>query len=131
MRNRIQRFMIGRYGFDEFGKFLVKLALILCIVDIFTSSKILDTWFLIITIYAYFRILSKNHYKRSLENQKFLALKNKVLGNLSSKNSTMTQRKTYHIYKCPTCQQKIRIPKGKGRICITCPRCKTEFTKKS
>ena len=82
-------------------------------------------------IYVYFRMFSKDHQKRYQENVKFLETKNKFLKKVRSEKAIMKQRKTHHIYKCPTCRQKIRIPKGKGRICITCPKCKTEFTKTS
>lgn len=129
MKEKLQRFMIGRYGVDDFSKFLLGTALALCILDIFVDNVILNSWFFVIIIYAYFRIFSKNTMKRYQENLKFLQIKNKVLSRWNSEKSIMKQRKTHHIYKCPTCQQKIRIPKGKGRICITCPKCKTEFTK--
>lgn len=129
MKEKLQRFMVGRYGVDDFSKFLIGTALALCILDIFVDNVILNSWFFVIIIYAYFRIFSKNTMKRYQENLKFLQLKNKVLSKWNSERSIMKQRKTHHIYKCPTCQQKIRIPKGKGRICITCPKCKTEFTK--
>lgn len=129
MKEKLQRFMVGRYGVDDFSKFLLGTALALCILDIFVDNVILNSWFFVIIIYAYFRIFSKNTMTRYQENLKFLQIKNKVLSRWNSEKSIMKQRKTHHIYKCPTCKQKIRIPKGKGRICITCPKCKTEFTK--
>lgn len=131
MKEKLQRFMMGRNGFDEFSNFLIWVAFALCIVDLFVNSTLLHTCFLIVMFYAYFRILSKNYTKRYQENQKFLQIKNTILGKFNSEKALMKQRKTHHIYKCPTCSQKIRIPKGKGRICITCPKCKTEFTKTS
>lgn len=131
MKEKLQRFMIGRYGVDSFSRFLMGVAFALCVLDIFIDSAFLSSWFMAILIYVYFRMFSKNYNKRYQENLKFLQIKNKVVGKFNSEKSLMKQRKTHHIYKCPTCSQKIRIPKGKGRICITCPKCKTEFTKTS
>ena len=131
MRDRLRNFMTGRYGFDSFSKFLMSIALVLCVLDIFVDSIILHSWFIVIMIYVYYRMFSKNINKRYQENMKYLQIKNKVVAKFNSEKSIMKQRKTHHIYKCPTCKQKIRIPRGKGRICITCPKCKTEFTKTS
>ena len=131
MRNRLRNFMLGRYGFDSFSKFLMGVALVLCILDIFINSVFINSWFIVIMIYVYYRMFSKSINKRYQENMKYLQVKNKVVAKFNSEKSIMKQRKTHHIYKCPTCSQKIRIPKGKGRICITCPKCKTEFTKTS
>ena len=131
MRNRLRNFMLGHYGFDSFSKFLMGVALVLCILDIFINSVFINSWFIVIMIYVYYRMFSKNINKRYQENMKYLQVKNKVVAKFNSEKSIMKQRKTHHIYKCPTCSQKIRIPKGKGRICITCPKCKTEFTKTS
>ena len=131
MKEKLQRFMIGRYGVDSFSKFMLGVALAICVLDIFINSAMLSTWFYILVIYSYFRIFSKNHQKRYQENMKFLQFKNKFTSKFEKEINMMKQRKTHHIYKCPTCSQKIRIPRGKGRICITCPKCKTEFTKTS
>lgn len=131
MKQKLQQFMIGRYGIDSFSKFLMGTALVLCILDIFIDSAIMNSWFVLTIIYVYFRIFSRNHGKRYQENMKYLQIRNKVIAKFNSEKSVMKQRKTHHIYKCPTCRQKIRIPRGKGRICITCPKCKTEFTKTS
>lgn len=131
MKEKLQRFMIGRYGVDAFSKFLLVVVLIFWALDLFIDSKILYYWSLLLIIYAYFRMFSKNCAKRYQENVKYLEIKSKVLARFKSEKSHMEQRKTHHIYKCPTCKQKIRIPRGKGRICITCPKCKTEFTKTS
>lgn len=131
MRDKLRNFMIGRYGIDSFSKFLMGVALVLCILDIFVNSIFINSWFIVIIVYVYYRMFSRNYNKRYQENMKFLQIKNKVMSKFKSQKWMMQQRKTHHIYKCPTCSQKIRIPKGKGRICITCPKCKTEFTKTS
>lgn len=131
MRQKLQQFMAGRYGVDSFSKFLMGVALVLCVLEIFIDSVMLNSWFILLVLYVYFRMFSRNYNKRYQENMKYLQIKNKVIAKFNSEKSLMKQRKTHHIYKCPTCSQKIRIPKGKGRICITCPKCKTEFTKTS
>ena len=131
MKEKLRNFMIGRYGIDSFSKFLMGVALVLCILDIFVNSIFINSWFIVIVVYVYYRMFSRNYNKRYQENLKFLQIKNKVMSKFNTQKWMMQQRKTHHIYKCPTCNQKIRIPKGKGRICITCPKCKTEFTKTS
>ena len=67
-------------------------------------------------------------YKRQM---RFLATKDAILNKFRKQKYYAAQRKDFHIYTCPTCKQKIRIPKGKGKISITCPKCKTSFIKKS
>ena len=131
MREKFQRFMMGRYGSDAFSKFLLTVVLILWVLDIFIDSRILSSWAILLIVYSYFRMFSRNTAKRYQENLKYLEIKNKILTRFKSGNAQANQRKTHHIYKCPTCKQKIRIPRGKGRIRITCPKCKTEFTKVS
>lgn len=125
------RFMYGRYGVDSLGKFLVALAFITIILGNITDKGIfsLISWGLL--IYAYYRMFSKQVYKRASENQVFLSKTSKIRSWFYKEKNLMAQRKTHRIYKCPTCKQKIRVPKGKGRIEICCPKCNTKFIKKS
>lgn len=131
MKEKLIRFMYGRYGVDSLGKFTIITGLAAMILAGWTDSMLLSflSWCLI--IYSYFRMFSKNIYKRSSENQLYLNKTYKLRTFFYRQKNMMAQRKTHHIYKCPTCKQKIRIPRGKGKIEIRCPKCNTTFIKKS
>lgn len=131
MKEKFYRFMQGRYGADELSKFLTGLGMVLIILSILTRISIFHLLFWVCLIYSYFRMFSKNYSTRYAENQKFLALKNQFRYKLENHKKLREQKKIYHIYSCPYCKQKIRIPKGKGTIIITCPKCKEEFGKRS
>lgn len=123
--------MYGRYGVDSLGKFMIALAFITILLANMTDSGLISmlSWFLL--FYAYFRMFSKNVYKRAAENQAFLRKTSGIRSWFYKQKNIMAQRKTHRIYKCPTCKQKIRVPKGKGRIEIRCPKCNTKFIKTS
>jgi DNA-directed RNA polymerase subunit RPC12/RpoP len=129
--NRLRNFMMGRYGVDQLNKFLISLGFIIIIISAFFPNIITYNLSLILIIICYFRMLSRNHAKRYKENNIYLNYKNRFFNIFKKQKYNSEQRKTYHIYKCPTCSQKIRIPKGKGKICITCPKCHAEFIRKS
>lgn len=136
MREKFEKFMRGRYGVDQLNKFLMGLALALIVIAIFIPGRnslasLLDTAGLLLIVYAYYRIFSRDVSKRYQENQKFLAKTENIRRRLRREKNIMTQRKEYHIYTCPQCKQKIRIPRGKGKIEISCPKCGTKFVKKS
>ncbi len=131
MRDKFQRFMQGRYGADELGRFLSMLGLILIVIHLFLGGRILFYAALAVLIYCYHRIFSRNFSARYVENQKFLSWRSRMQAAPSTWRSQMEQRKFYHIYRCPSCRQKIRIPRGKGNIIVTCPKCRREFRKKS
>lgn len=131
MREKIARFMIGRYGVDQFNKFLLGLAVVFMLISMFAGNGVFNTLALMILIYCYYRILSRNHGRRYQENTVYLKYYNKVRGFFLKQKNYLIQSKEYHIYTCPGCKQKIRIPRGKGKISVTCPKCKTEFVKKS
>ena len=130
LKEKIYRFMQGRYGNDQLNRFLITLAMVLLVLSIFLG----DFLYLIAVaamVVAYFRMFSKQTYKRAGENQKYLQLTWKFKAAWSKKKSELQQLKTHHIYKCPNCRQKIRVPRGRGKIAIRCRKCGTEFVKKS
>ena len=131
MRDRFLRFMEGRYGVDQLYRVLLISGAILVILSnvIFPYVFLLAGWILI--IWAFYRAFSRDHSRRYAENQKFLELVGKIRRGWGKQRYMMGQRKEYHIYTCPQCKQKIRIPRGKGKIEISCPKCDTKFIKKS
>lgn len=131
MREKFMRFMYGRYGMDQFSKFLVTVSMIGFVLSMLTRRNIFYYLALALLIYTYFRMFSRNHAKRIAENQLYWKYTDTFRKKWHVFKRDSAQRKTHHIYKCPTCGQKIRIPRGKGKIEITCPKCSTKFVKKS
>lgn len=131
LKEKIDRFMIGRYGMDRLNQFLAILVLVLVAINIVTHSKVMDWLELIGLILFYFRMLSKNVKAREEENQLYLRLYLKVQDMVMKWKFRFEQARKYHIYRCPNCGQKIRIPRGKGKVSIHCPKCNTDFIRKS
>lgn len=131
MRERIQRFMMGRYGNDQLNQFIFVIAIISMVIELITHWSLFYILALALLIYGYVRAFSKDINKRYEQNMRFLEKKDAILNRFRKEKYYASQRKEYHIYTCPQCRQKIRIPKGKGKISITCPKCRTSFIKKS
>lgn len=131
MKEKFYRFMQGRYGQDQFSRFLLILGLICLAVNIFVRSSILYWVFWLLLIYTYFRMFSKNHAARYAENQRYLNATARFRYWFDQQKKLANERKYHHIYVCPKCRQKIRIPKGKGKIMVRCPRCHHEFQRRS
>ncbi|MDO4292206.1 MAG: hypothetical protein Q4C65_03145 [Eubacteriales bacterium] len=131
MKDKFIRFMQGRYGADQLGRFLSGVSVALLVVSLFARTQI---WFVLavaVLVYNYFRMFSRNIRKRYEENQRYLSLTAGIRQAFARKRSELSQLKEYHIYRCPGCKQKIRIPRGRGRIEIRCPKCGATFVKKS
>ena len=131
MKERMQRFMAGRYGNDQLNQFIFIVAIISMVLEIITRQSLFYTLTLVLLILAYVRVFSRNINKRYEENMKFLQKKDAISNKFRRQKYYAAQRRNFHIYTCPQCKQKIRIPKGKGKISITCPKCRTSFIKKS
>ncbi len=131
MKDRLQRFMYGRYGNDNLNRFISISALLFSILSIFTKGAIANSLTFLLLFLCFFRMLSKNIYKRQQENLSYLRIKNEITNYFKRTKLHISQRKTHRFYKCPSCKLKLRVPKGKGLITISCPKCKDSFNKKT
>lgn len=130
-RERMAVFMQGRYGMDQLGKVLTFGTMIILLLSMILHVNLLYIVGIIVLIISYFRIFSRNIGKRYEENQKFLNWRYKIVCKKSKIKTRIKDRRTNSIFNCPNCNQKIRVPKGKGKICIKCPKCRIEFVKKT
>ena len=124
----MRRFMFGRYGVDQLNLFLIGAAVVLNLISVILSrfGAICAVLGLIISLLAYvlllwtlFRCFSQNLEKRFQENRRFLTRKARVLD------------RENRYYRCPNCRQTVRVPKGRGKLCIKCPKCDEKFIRKS
>lgn len=131
MRERMQGFMAGRYGTDQLSKLILWISLACLAVSMFTRLNVFYILGLVLLIYTYYRMFSRNVAKRYAENQKYLNWRYGFAVRRNKRKVHWEQRKIYRFYKCPQCRQKVRVPKGKGKVAITCPKCWMEFVRKS
>lgn len=121
-------FMKGRHGVDEYSVFLTWVAIILLAVALIFNLEFLNTFTLLLVIWAYYRVFSKNLIKRNSENYRFLAtFWNPLKKNLRKfKRHTFGEKGYKYIY-CKNCNQELRVPKHKGKVKVRCPKCKEKF----
>lgn len=129
----LRRMMYGRYGSDQMS-YGILVGCVLCVVFArITDWSIFGFLNLLLFALCFFRILSRNITARARENEMFLAkwnpLKEKLLGLLSL--SPAGGDANHRFYRCPGCKSKLRVPRGRGKITITCPHCHAEFIKKT
>ena len=127
--NGFRNFMIGRYGSDDLGRFLMGILLILIVVSFIFQNPILQGVIWVLFLYIYFRMLSRNYAKRAAENDWYLRKTEKVRRFIRIRQRRFADRKTYKHFTCPGCGQDIRVPKGKGHVRISCPKCHHTFEK--
>lgn len=131
MKEKFRQFMIGRYGADDLSKFNIGLTVVFILLNLFSHHSLFSLCAAITLFLCYYRMFSRNITKRSAENGRYLFYRRKYFGIFEKKWNQLLDKRTHHIYKCPKCRQKIRIPRGKGRIQVRCPKCSTVFEKKS
>ena len=120
----LRRFMEGRYGTDKLNMVILCVALAIALIYNFflpsgPAQLLLCGVSYALMIWAIFRTLSRNTYKRYEENRKFLRFMDQI------------KDRDHRYFNCPRCRQRVRVPRGKGKISITCPKCKERFTKKT
>lgn len=130
LRDWLSAVMYGRYGMDPLGNFSLWTAVILMMIGLFSGSSLIYFLSVLLLIWCYFRVFSRNHSRRLMENEKFMEIKDRIFGMF--RGSSRTRRdKNYAYFTCPNCRQKVRVPKGKGTVEISCPKCRTKFIKRT
>lgn len=129
--NWLRKFMVGRYGLDQLSMLLLVISIIFSTLSRFIDNRIFSIIFIIIVFLAYYRITSKNITKRYEENNKLLKVWNPIKSKLTNRVKRVKNSKDYRHFKCPSCSQTLRVPRGKGKVSIICPKCKTGIIKKT
>lgn len=129
--NWLRKFMAGRYGSDQLSLAMLIFAVLLNFIAGLTNIQFLTLLAYIPLIIGVFRILSKNTAKRSMENYKFTMLMTPVYQRIKITGNRIRDAKTHRYFTCPNCRQSLRVPRGKGKIVVICPKCKTEFKAKT
>ena len=118
----LQRFMMGRYGTDKLNTVILGAGVVISLVSVFIGG--LAGLFMTMVAYglmiwALFRCFSRNTYKRYRENRRFLMILDRI------------KDREHKHFDCPKCHQPVRVPRGKGKIAITCPKCREKFIRKT
>lgn len=131
MKEKFYRFMQGRNGMDELARMHSWLVLILLLVGMFTRIGLFSLLALGLLIYMYFRVFSRNTSKRYEENRKYLDFRYNRTVAWNRFKKRFAQRRDYKFFKCPMCRQEVRVPRGHGKIEITCPKCREKFIRRT
>ena len=131
MKEKLRVFMQGRYGVDELNQMLSRLGTALVLVSILFRKDALSSAFsaaaCVLLVWMMFRMFSKNIEKRRSENYKYFVLKQNTLGRMRASRAKAQGQRTHKYFNCPNCKQQVKVPRGHGKIMITCPACKCEF----
>lgn len=127
----LKRFMMGRYGGDQLSVVLLVLSIFLTILVRLINLPLLAVIAYIPLVICIYRMFSRDISKRSMENYKFAMLVSPLYTWFRKTRQRVKDTKTHKYFKCQNCKTTLRVPKGKGKIIITCPKCKIQFTKKT
>ncbi len=123
IREGFRRFMTGRYGSDKLNTAILLTGVAMWLLSMFIRQPSVQLLMMVFYYFlmglAIFRMLSRNTYKRYQENRKYLQFIERL------------KDRQHRYYDCPRCRQQVRVPRGKGKIAITCPKCKEKFIKKT
>ena len=134
MRERLIRFMTGRNGADNLSRAVSVVVIVLLVVSLFFHGEAARVLWIIAVlgmVYVYFRMFSRNVYKRREENAKYLRATAGARTYFRGLRERWSQRRDYKFFRCPSCRTLLRVPKGKGKIKVVCRKCGNSFIKKT
>ena len=126
-QRRLMEWLRGRQGPDDLAVFSVNLAIVIVLVNVFARTGWLGWVGLALVAYAMFRIQSRNLGARARENEAFLRALGPARPWVQNPRAAWAELRAYKHVRCSSCRQRVRVPRGKGRLRVTCPRCKTKF----
>jgi hypothetical protein len=131
LTGRMQQWMSGRYGCDELSAALSVVTLVGLVLSCIPRLRILIVPTMFFCIWSLFRCYSKNLEKRRAERESYLRFTGQVRSRLHVRQKAWKERKTHRYFRCKQCHTVLRVPKGKGKVKINCPKCHTELVKKT
>lgn len=131
LKQSLQQWSYGRYGFDQLSRVLYIISLVIIGLSLIPGFQLLVMVAFALMVLVTFRTGSKNTTKRRLENDKFLNLTRKPRAWFAFRKEVYANRKTYCYFICRECGRHYRVPKGKGKIKISCPGCGTTVIAKT
>ena len=132
LKYTLYRFMNGRYGSDQLNMALLILSILVSLIGgiFFNRSIVVSLIVYALSIIIIYRGFSKKIYKRQQENLKFKRLIQPIKSQYKIIKLNLTQKQFKHV-QCPRCHRTLRVPRGRGKIEITCPHCHVAFDKRS
>lgn len=130
-QRKLAEWLRGRQGPDDLAVFSVNLAIVLVLVNVFVRTSWLGWVALVLVAYSMFRIQSKNLGVRARENAAFLKALGPARPWIQNPRAAWSELRAYRHVRCTSCKQRVRVPRGKGKLRVTCPRCKSKFEVRS
>lgn len=130
-QRKVADWMRGRQGPDDLALFCVNVAVVLVVINLFASALWISVLVLVLVGYAIFRIQSRNLGRRARENEAFLKALGPARPWVQNPKAAWGEFRTYKHSKCTSCGQKVRVPRKKGKLRVTCPRCGSKFEVRS
>lgn len=127
LSDRLANWMRGRNGADELGNSVVALSVILLLINLFAHTRVLSLIALVLAIYACWRMSSTAVAQRQAENRAFLKAIGPAANLIRNPRETVQEQHDFKHLTCPECGQQMRVPRGKGKMRVTCPKCHSKF----
>jgi len=131
LQRNAQHFMIGRYGTDELSIFLIRLALVVMLLSIIPKLSLLAVLSWTLLLIGVYRSLSRKITARSRERDWYLSKTCRISSRFNTYKRIWADRKTHRYFKCKNCKSFVRVPRGKGRIEISCTKCRCKMIRKT
>ncbi len=129
--NFLRNFMAGRYGPDHLNTALIIFSIFISLVARLIHLTVLVYLSYLVLLLVFFRMLSRNIQRRRAENDRFVRYWWPIKQKFKRFFDRIKNQKTHKFFKCPSCKNTLRVPRGKGKLQITCPKCGERFIKKT